>query len=135
MKCPKAKSATQLPSQSAPTILKNRAPCFLKIGAPCFFQKAVWKKQGHSLFKKRRGSLVSSPSEERMTLFFSTCFLQKSGCPIFKNSGCRLTGRVLKWWFIVIIITLLNIAGSFFVWCENLIWSKIPNCNYRKKDM
>ena len=37
-----------------------------------------------------------------MTLFFSACFLQKAGCPIFqkagcpifKNSGCRLTGRL-----------------------------------------
>ena len=37
---------THSPSQSAPTILKN--------GAPCFLQKAGWKKQGHSLFKKRR---------------------------------------------------------------------------------
>ena len=29
-----------------------------------------------------------------MTLFFSACFFQKAGCPIFKNSGCRLTGRL-----------------------------------------
>ena len=29
-----------------------------------------------------------------MTLFFSACFLQKAGCPIFENSGCRLTGRL-----------------------------------------
>ena len=87
--------SAQLPSQSAPTILKNRAPCFLKNGAPCFLQKAGWKKQGHSLFKKRRDQAASSLFELQWPWFFALCFFQKAGCPIFKNSGCRLTGRLL----------------------------------------
>ena len=89
---------TDSPSQSAPTILKNRAPCFLKNGAPCFLQKAGWKKQGHSLFKKRRDQAASSLFELQWPWFFALCFFQKAGCPIFKNSGCRLTGRVGKCW-------------------------------------
>ena len=77
---------TYSPSQSAPTILKNQAPCFLK--------KAGWKKQGHSLFKKRRDQAASSLFELQWPWFFALCFFQKAGCPIFKNSGCRLTGRL-----------------------------------------
>ena len=87
----------QSPSQSASTILKNRAPCFLKNGAPCFLQKAGWKKQGHSLFKKRRDQAASSLFELQWPWFFALCFFQKAGCPIFKNSGCRLTGRICRW--------------------------------------
>ena len=101
---------TQSPCQSAPTILKNRAPCFLKNGAPCFLKKAGWKKQGHSLFKKRRDQAASSLFELQWPWFFALCFFsksrvpdfQKAGCPIFKNSGCRLTGRQ----------------------CQNALWSR-----------
>ena len=31
---------------------------------------------------------------EFISCFFAICFFQKAGCPIFKNSGCRLTGQV-----------------------------------------
>ena len=83
------RTITQSPSQSAPTILKNRAPCFLKNGAPCFLQKAGWKKQGHSLFKKRRDQAASSLFELQWPWFFALCFFQKAGCPIFKKQGAR----------------------------------------------
>ena len=82
-------TVTYSPSQSAPTILKNRAPCFLKNGAPCFLQKAGWKKQGHSLFKKRRDQAASSLFELQWPWFFALCFFQKAGCPIFKKQGAR----------------------------------------------
>ena len=72
---------THSPSQSAPTILKN--------GAPCFLQKAGWKKQGHSLFKKKRDQAASSLFELQWPWFFALCFFQKAGCPIFKNQGAR----------------------------------------------
>ena len=108
------------PSQSAPTILKNRAPCFLKNGAPCFLQKAGWKKQGHSLFKKRRDQAASSLFELQWPWIFALCFFQKAGCPIFKNSGCRLTGRVgnsLVWMGSVqMALELAALVGMVFVW-------------------
>ena len=77
------------PSQSAPTTLKNGAPCFWNNGAPCFLQKAGWKKQGHSLFKKRRDQAASSHFELQWPWFFALCFFQKAGCPIFKKQGAR----------------------------------------------
>ena len=78
------------PSQSAPTILKNRAPCFL--------QRAGWKKQGHSSFKKRRDQAASSLFELQWPWFFALCFFQKAGCPIFKKQGVRFLRIVSAHW-------------------------------------
>ena len=55
-----------------------------------------------------------------MTLFFSACFLQKAGCPIFKNSGCILTGRrclcSLSWlWLWSINIRYSRFKGIFCI--------------------
>ena len=74
----------------------NLHPLFLKIGHPAF-----WK-MGHPAFckkqaEKNRVILYSKREETRLPLLFlnynDLCFFQKAGCPIFKNSGCRLTGR------------------------------------------
>ena len=89
------------PSQSAPTILNYRAPCFLKIGHPAFWKKQAEKTGSFFIQKEKRPGCLFS-FWITMTLVFCTLFFsksrvpdfQKAGCPIFKNSGCRLTGRV-----------------------------------------
>ena len=85
---------TQSPSQSAPTILNNRAPCFLKIGHPAFWKKQSAKNQGHCNSKREEAAWSLLFLNKECPCFFQPAFFQKAGCPIFKNSGCRLTGRV-----------------------------------------
>ena len=84
-----------------PLFLKiGHPPCFLKIGHPAFC-----KKQGHFLFIKRRDQAASSLFEWQWPCFFALCFFQKTGCPIFKNIGCRLTGQIffiLSAWLCII---------------------------------
>ena len=108
----------QAPSQSAPTILKNRAPCFLKNGAPCFLQKAGWKKQGHSLFKKRRDQAASSLFELQWPWFFALCFFQKAGCLIFKHEyfrACLVMFTAPNWHTLgIMVITQFNHIIAFF---------------------
>jgi len=68
-------------------------PLFLKVGRPAF-----WGEQA----EKNRVILYSKREETRLPLLFLNYndlgFLHsvfvKAGCPIFKNSGCRLTGRL-----------------------------------------
>ena len=119
---------TYLPSQSAPTILKNRAPCFLRNGAPCFLQKAGWKKQGHSLFKKRRDQAASSLFELQWPWIFALCFFQKAGCPILKNSMCRLTGQmpisapnIAQWATLVVKAVIGPKIFGHFLWFRRLV--------------
>ena len=92
----------------------NLHPLFLKIGHPAFwksgtllFAKSRLKKTGSFFIQKekRPGCLFSFWIT--MTLVFCTLFFsksrvpnfQKAGCPIFKNSGCRLTGQKIFWYF------------------------------------
>ena len=77
---------THSPSQSAPTILKNRAPCFLK-KTDCKKTKVIVIQK-----EKRQPGLFSFWIKNDPV--FLAYFLQKAGCPILKNSGCRLTGQM-----------------------------------------
>ena len=73
----------------------NLHPLFLKIGHPAF-----WK-LGTLFFEKSRvqkNMVIFIQKEKRQpalfslwikTMFFSACFLQKAGCPIFKKQGAR----------------------------------------------
>ena len=74
----------------------NLHPLFLKIGHPAFCKKQA---------EKNRVILYSKREETRLPLLFfnyndlgflHSVFFSKNrvGCPIFKNSGCRLTGRL-----------------------------------------
>ena len=85
----------QSASQSAPTILKNRAPWFLKNRVPCFLQKAGWKKQGHSLFKKRRDQAASSLFELQWPWFLHSVFFKKQGAWFLRIVGADWLGDFL----------------------------------------
>ena len=63
----------------------RKCPLFLKIGHPAF-----WK-LGHYLFNKKRDQAASFFWITLTLFFFSLWYFQKAGCPICKNSGCRLT--------------------------------------------
>ena len=108
--CLQIPNMTQIKSQIIKQMRPvNLHPLFLKIGHPAF-----WK-MGHPAFckkqaEKNRVILYSKREETRLPLLFLNYndlgFLhsvfsksrvpdfQKAGWPIFKNSGCRLTGRI-----------------------------------------
>ena len=104
----------------------NLHPLFLKMGHPAF-----WKKQAEN----NRDILYSKREETRLPLlflnyndlgFFALCFFQKAGCPIFKNRGCRLTGRLSNFdWIFSIQIAKCEyeckhpkLDGDFDIWCQ-----------------
>ena len=72
-----------------PLFLKIGHPAFWRMGHPAFCKKQAEKKQGISLFKKRRDQAASSLFELQWPWFFALCFFQNAGCPIFKQQGAR----------------------------------------------
>ena len=84
--CPKSKSVTQSPSQSAPTILVLKTRVGLwhweKIGHPVFWIKQGAKNKVIFIQKEKRPGWLFS-FWITMALFFAPCFLKKAGSLIF----------------------------------------------------
>ena len=76
-----------------PPFLKIGHPAFWKMGHPAFWKKQSAKNQGHCNSKREEAAWSLLFLNKEWPCFFQPVFLQKPGCPIFKNSGCRLTGR------------------------------------------
>ena len=88
------------------TLLQNSVDIyffwFLKIEHPALCKKQAEKTGSFSIIQKEKRPGFLFSFWITMTLFFCTLLFsksrvpnfQKAGCPIFKNSGCRLTGRV-----------------------------------------
>ena len=121
-----------------PLFLKIEHPAFWKMGHPAFCKKQA---------EKNRVILYSKREETRLLLLFlnyndlgflhSVFFsksrvsdFQKAGCPIFKNSGCRLTGRLCSLYSPSIFcesVMIFNKRNPSFCW--HIIYSRYnPFC-------